>query len=83
MVVRYPVLTSLFETLGTGTGVAKSMSASISEMLSLKPLEIVVSPFGDDVVSSDLERRFCSTTRATTRMIHKRTPTEPAIIKYK
>lgn len=84
--------TSFFDTLGSGIEVVRSMSASISEIVSLKPLGIVVSSPRPPLVPPLVEelewvslaiRLFCSNSRVATITMEKSTPTEPTINRYK
>lgn len=73
--------------------VVRSMSASISEMVSLKPLGMVVSstpppaaaPLVEELewASLAMRRFWTSSRRVATIAMEKSTPTEPTINRYK
>lgn len=77
--------TSLLDTLGTGSDVVISISASISDISSEKPFGIVISPvvFNDCVFLSDFSCRFWIKRRPITSVKHNRTPAVTEINRYK
>lgn len=78
-------LTSLRDTLGSGSGAVRSMSLSISEMSSANPFGSVVSPVvdGGRLCGSFFSRRRCTSSRPMTSIRQSSTPAVTDMIRYK